>query len=107
MPNGQNTLLCFLERLRDIRHRQAVHPWVHRLYGLEGRVGPDGVERVSTEQVFELLSLPLADRTPSSARTLRPIMASLGWTATRLLSASARGGIGRARGYTRLRSPSS
>jgi hypothetical protein len=59
----------FLQILRDdaaaTRNSVREHPWVRILRKLKGRVGPDGIERISTNDVFDALEIPTERDNPS------------------------------------------
>jgi hypothetical protein len=44
-----------------------------------GKVGDDGVERISTQSLFDLLEVTQRSRTAAAARRLAKIMRELGW----------------------------
>ena len=92
----------FIERLADHRTKKAPDPWIDVLRTIKGQVGYfDGLERISTEAVFEHLDLPPLKRTPEAAKRLRGLMVQLGWMPVRARAVSARGRAARVRGYAR------
>jgi hypothetical protein len=95
--------MSFIERLRDARNNiTPSNPWLPLLVKLRGQRGSDGVERLTTEHIFDILDVPLSKRTPQAARTICSAMVALGWSPIRLRSASSRGRSSRVRGYGRL-----
>jgi hypothetical protein len=93
----------FVEHLR-IR-RQTItpsDPWTAPLRNVRGQIGHDGVERIATDAVFELLDLPRLKRTPKAAKRLRRLMVEIGWVPIRARHVTSRGRAARVRGYARL-----
>ena len=75
-------------------------PWEPKLRKLKGRVGPDGVKRVSTHDVFDLLEVPMRRR-PSETVRLSRVMRRLGWTNIRARGLTPGSYRDRVRGYAR------
>src|SRR5262245_47182917 len=73
----------FLQSLRDgadaARKAAAEDPWEPVLRTLRGKVAADGIERVSTNEIFDVLEIPMRRR-PSNTVRLSRIMRRLGWT---------------------------
>jgi hypothetical protein len=94
----------FLERLRANRTTiRPPDPWISALRKIKGLVGHDGLERISTEAIFEKLEMPPIKRTPEAAKRLRGLMVELGWTPVRSRHVTSRGRAARVRGYARMR----
>jgi hypothetical protein len=107
MPTEQTSLhrsQSFLERLQhDIvtaRASASEDPWERKLGKLKGRIGHDGIERVSTYDVFDLLEVPMRRR-PSETVRLSRIMRQLGWTNIRARGLNPGSYRDRVRGYAR------
>ena len=77
-------------------------PWNITLDSITGRLGSDGVERISTEMVFEWLSVEPFARTPELAEKIRHLMVRNGWVPVRARHATSKGHAARVRGYARL-----
>jgi hypothetical protein len=63
----------FIKQLEQARARvQAANadPWHIRLERVRGKVGDDGIERVSTQVVFDFLEVPQRCRTAGACRRL-------------------------------------
>ena len=94
----------FLQQLRDgaeaARYSTAEHPWEPTLRKLKGRVAHDGVERVSTNDVFDVLEVPMRRRTSLTVRLSR-VMRRLGWTNIRARGLNPGSYRDRVRGYAR------
>ena len=92
----------FLQTLRDgaeqARTSTAEHPWTARLRKLKGRVGADGVERIATHDVFDVLEVPMRRR-PSETVRLSRLMRTLGWVPIRARGLNPGSYRDRVRGY--------
>ena len=94
----------FVERLRASRPIKPLDPWIGALRKIKGQIGLfDGVERISTETVFEQLDIPRLRRTPEAAKRIKLLMVELGWTPVRSRHVTSRGRAARVRGYARTR----
>jgi hypothetical protein len=80
----------FLAKLNKAKAEIAtpVDPWALRLERVRGRVGDDGVERITTQMLFDHLEVLQRSRGAGACRRLAKVMRELGWTS-------------RARGLTR------
>jgi len=100
----ERSRLSFVEILRASaeagRNAGVEDPWEARLRKLKGRIGHDGVERVSTHDVFELLEVPMRRR-PSETIRLSRAMRRLGWTNIRARGLNPGSYRDRVRGYAR------
>lgn len=95
--------MSFIERLREARNTiTPSSPWLLVLRKVKGQRGVDGLERISTEHVFELLNLPPVKRTPQAAKQVCQLMTDLGWSPTRVRAVTSRGRAARVRGYARI-----
>jgi hypothetical protein len=94
----------FLQKLRDgaaaARRESGEDPWEPSLRTLKGRIGGDGVERVSTTDVFDHLEIPMKRR-PSVTVRLSRVMRKLGWANIRARGLNPGSYIDRVRGYAR------
>jgi hypothetical protein len=79
---------------------QAEHPWRLRLERVRGKIGYDGVERISTHDVFDHLEVPQKTRT-AACRRLAKLMRELGWTAMKARGLGQSGFRDQVRGYAR------
>jgi hypothetical protein len=59
-------------------------PWLALLHRVRGKVDFDGMERVSSQNLLDLLEVPQRSRTAGTFRRLARLMAELGWTAVRV-----------------------
>lgn len=93
----------FLERLREAKSKiEPFDPLTESLRSLEGSVGSDRIERISSEAIFEALEVPPFKRTPEVAKRIKLSMSKLGWTAVRARLVTSRGRAARIRGYARM-----
>src|SRR6516162_6162432 len=80
---------------------QHVDPWRLRLEGVRGTTGFDGLERISTQALMDILEVPQRKRTAGTYRHLATLMADLGWTAVRVRDMTRGGYKEQVRGYVR------
>jgi hypothetical protein len=82
-------------------------PWRFRLERVRGKVDfYDGLERISSQTLLDLLEVPQRNRTAGTYRRLAKVMAELGWTAVRVRDLTRGGYEEQVRGYCRdARSP--
>ena len=67
-------------------------PWKLRLERLRGKLDYDGLERVTTQTLLDVLEVPQRSRTAGACRRLAAVMAELGWTAVRVRGLTPGGG---------------
>ncbi len=94
----------FLETVRQITTRmvtEPVDPWRLRLERVRGKVDYDGLERVSSQTLLDLLEVPQRNRKAGTFRRLARLMAELGWTAVRVRDLTGGGYKEQVRGYCR------
>jgi hypothetical protein len=83
------------------RQQRTAHPWEFPIERLRGEVGLDGVERVSTQTVFDVLEVPQRARTAPACSTLAKLMLAYGWTPVRFRGLTRGGFLDQVRGYAR------
>jgi hypothetical protein len=97
--------VSFLERMKiaaaELEAAQHVDPWRLRLERVHGTTGFDGLERISTQTLMDILEVPQRKRTASSYRHLATLMTVLGWTAVRVRDLTRGGYKEQVRGYVR------
>jgi hypothetical protein len=97
--------MSFLEKLKaaqvELEAAQPVDPWRLRLERVRGTVGLDGLERISTQTLMDILQIPQRQRTAGSYRHLASLMTQLGWMAVRVRDFNRRGFKEQVRGYVR------
>src|SRR4051794_18530266 len=78
---GQPTsFLGKLKQGRDEMLARAADPWHLRLERVRGKVGDDGIERVPTQTLFDVLEVPQRGRGAGACRRLAKLMRELGWS---------------------------
>ena len=95
--------MSFIERLKAAQAEaaQPVDPWRLRLERVRGTTGFDGLERISSQSVLDILEVPQRKRTAGVYRHLAKIMTELGWTAVRVRDLTRGGYKEQVRGYVR------
>jgi hypothetical protein len=76
-------------------------PWRLPLERVRGKIDYDGLERVSSQTLLDILDVPQRSRTAGTYRHLAKIMAELGWTAVRVRDLTRGGYKEQVRGYCR------
>jgi hypothetical protein len=84
---------------RPGRRPLARAPWS----GLRGQIGDDGIERVTTQVVLDVLEVPQRARRAGTYRRLAKVMSELGWTAVRVRGLTRGGYLEQVRGFARLK----
>jgi len=100
-------MLSALGRLRKIEAELAARdadPWRLPLERVRGKVGDDSVERITTQNVFDILEVPQRSRGAATCRRLAKLMTQLGWTAVRVRGLTRGGYREQVRGYARDKS---
>jgi hypothetical protein len=96
-------MASLLERLHAQveAHSREGDPWLLPLERLQGNTGADGIERVTTQAVFDVLGVPQRDRRAGAYRRLAKVMTELSWTAVRVRGFTRGGYLEQVRGYCR------
>ena len=95
-----------MERLRkaeaEFAPTETGDPWRLTLERLRGKIDfVDGLERISSQTLLDLLEVPQRNRTTGTFRRLAKVMAELGWTAVRVRDLTRGGYREQIRGYCR------
>jgi|SRR6185437_2458492 len=96
--------MSFLDKLEKAKAAMAetnIDPWRLPLERARGKMDYDGLERVSSQTLLDLLDVPQRRRTAGTYRHLAKIMAELGWTAMRVRDLTRGGYKEQVRGYCR------
>jgi len=96
--------MSFIRALREARDKanaRPADPWLLRLEGLRGKTWDDGIERISTQTVFDILEVPYRTRTAGACRRLATLMRELGWSPIKARGISPGGFRDQVRGYAR------
>lgn len=94
----------WIEQLRRSKAEAAAgsgNSWRVRLERVRGKVGYDGIERISTHALFDELEVPQRGRSAGACRRLAKLMRDLGWTSVKSRSLGQGGFRGQVRGYAR------
>jgi hypothetical protein len=94
----------WVERLRRAKSEvlaRSADPWRRRLERVRGKTSYDGVERISTQDVFDFLEVPQRARTAGACRRLAALMRELGWTPVKARGMTPSGFRDQVRGYAR------
>lgn len=102
-------MISWVERLRRAQGEVVVpvDPWRLRLERVRGRIGDDGIERISTQTLFDHLEVLQRGRGAGACRRLAAVMRDLGWTPVRVRDLTRGGYKEKARGYCRDARPPS
>jgi hypothetical protein len=76
-------------------------PWRMPLERLHGKIGDDGIERITTQLLFDILQIPQRSRGAGACRRLAKLMSELGWMAVRVRGLTRGGYLEQVRGYCR------
>ena len=98
--------LTFRERMRKEEAKstaaEIVDPWRLTLERVRGKVDfYDGLERISSQTLLDLLEVPQCNRTAATFRRLSKIMTGFGWNAVRVRDLTRGGYKEQVRGYCR------
>src|SRR5947209_4447616 len=95
--------VSLLEKLRSATAELEcpADPWLAPLQRVRGRVEFDGLERVSSQTLLDVLEVPQRSRTAGTFRRVARLMAELGWTAVRVRDLTRGGYKEQVRGYVR------
>ena len=76
-------------------------PWLLPLGRVRGKIDYDGIERVTTQVLLDLLEIPQRDRRAGTYRHLSKVMVELGWTPVRVRARTRGDYLEQVRGYCR------
>jgi hypothetical protein len=96
--------MAWLNKLHDAEAQLTAHngdPWRSPLERVRGKAGDDGIERVTTQTLFDILEVPQRSRGAGACRRLAKLMAELGWMAVRVRGLTRGGYLEQVRGYAR------
>jgi hypothetical protein len=98
--------VSFIDRLKQVRNEALARnadTWRLRLEGVRGKLGDDGIERVSTQTLFDLLEIPQRSRTAGACRRLAALMRDLAWHPIKARGLTQTGVRDQVRGWARDR----
>jgi hypothetical protein len=93
--------LTELQRSYDEPRPKPIDPWTEALKSVRGTVDPDGVERISTQRLFDELEIRQRGRHTGLARRLARVMRGLGWKSQHVRDITRGGYKENVRGYCR------
>jgi hypothetical protein len=95
--------VSLLEKLREEKLvvNCPADPWLAPLQRVRGKVEFDGLERVSSQTLLDMLAVPQRSRTAGTYRRLAKLMSELGWSAVRVRDLTRGGYKEQVRGYVR------
>jgi len=94
----------FLGRLRELQQQvfaENTDPWLLPLGRVRGQLDFDGVERVTSQKILDLLEIPQRSRRAHVYRRIAKLMTELGWTPVRVRDLTCGGYKEQVRGYCR------
>jgi hypothetical protein len=96
--------MSLMEKFHALCDQRSVpaDPWRLRLERVRGKIDYDGLERISSQTLLDLLEVPQRNRKAGTFRRVAKIMAELGWTAVRVRDLTRGGYKEQVRGYCRL-----
>jgi len=111
-PDGKNppielmekSAVSWLAELHEMKQEveaQDCDPWQLRLERVRGKIDYDGLERVTTQMLLDVLELPQRSRKAGTYKRLAKLMAELGWMAVRVRGLTRGGYLEQVRGYCR------
>ncbi len=98
--------MSFLAKLEEAKAKIAARdadPWRLPLERVHGKIGDDGVERITTQLLFDILGVAQRSRGAGACRRLAKLMAELRWMAVRVRGLTRGGYLEQVRGYARAR----
>jgi hypothetical protein len=96
--------MSWLGKLHEAQANMAARnadPWRMRLERMRGRIGDDGIERISTQTLFDHLEVLQRSRGAGACRRLAQVRRELGWTPVRVRDLTRGGYQEQVRGYCR------
>ena len=96
--------MSWLGKLQEAKAEIAarnVDPWRLPLERVRGKIDYDGLERLSSQTLLDVLEVPQRSRRAPVYRRVAKLMAELGWTAVRVRDLTRGGYKEQVRGYCR------
>jgi hypothetical protein len=96
--------MSWLGKLQEAKATMAVQkvdPWRLPLERVRGKIDYDGIERVTTQMLLDVLEVPQRSRRAGTYRHLSKLMVELGWTAVRVRARTRGDYLEQVRGYAR------
>lgn len=96
--------MSFLAMLHEMKQKSAAQdcdPWWLRLECVRGKIDYDGLERVSSQTLLDILEVPQRDRRAGTYKRVCKLMVELGWAPVRVRDFARGGYKEQIRGYCR------
>ena len=93
--------LSKLEKAKAEIAKPNVDPWRPRLERVRGKIYYDGIERVTTQMLLDVLEVPQRKRRAGTYRHLSKLMVKLRWTPVRVRARTRGDYLEQVRGYAR------
>ena len=90
-----------LEKAKAEIAKPNVDLWRLRLERVRGKIDYDGIERVTTQMLLDVLEVPQRSRRAGTYRKLSKLMVELGWTPVRVRARTRGDYLEQVRGYAR------
>jgi hypothetical protein len=90
-----------LEKAKAEMASRSGDPWRLPLERVRGKIDYDGIERVTTQMLLDVLEVPQRSRRTGTYRHLSKLMVELGWTAVRVRARTRGDYLEQVRGYAR------
>jgi hypothetical protein len=101
---GEENNMAWITKLHDAQaaiSAPRADPWLLPLGRVRGQINFDGLERVSSQTLLDLLEIPQRSRRAPVFRRIAKLMAELGWTPVRVRDLTRGGYKEQVRGYAR------
>jgi hypothetical protein len=93
--------LSKLEKAKAEIAKPNVDPWRLPLERVRGKIDFNGIERVTTQMLLDVLEVPQRKRRAGTYRHLSKLMVELGWTPVRVRARTRADYLEQVRGYAR------
>jgi hypothetical protein len=96
--------MSWLQKLENAKLEiaaQNVDPWLLPLGRVRGKIDYDGIERVTTQMLLDVLEVPQRKRREGTYKHLSKLMVVLGWTPVRVRARTRGDYLEQVRGYCR------
>jgi hypothetical protein len=93
--------LAKLEEARAELLTQVPDPWLLPLERVRGKIGDDGIERITTQATLDAIGVSQRGRGAGACRRLAKLMTGLRWTPVRVRGVTRGSYLEQVRGYAR------
>lgn len=74
-----STLLARTKQTKRVVKRRDADPWRRKLENIKGVIGDDGIERIASQTVGDILELKRNAQSPRQRAKIARLMGDLGW----------------------------